>query len=162
MNLDKFLEHLFSRRVLTVVCILMLTLFCLSACTADDLVSCMLFGVPTCRTMENCSNSISNCQSNCQEKIKQAICDCTCNTLECYSDCADENCYFTDCTSPAECMAGCVKGCFVDENGNETDCGSACGSAEDCDSCFSDSEEGGSGGGGYATDEEFRDWLEKQ
>lgn len=140
MNLDKFLEMLFSRRTLTVVCILMLTLFCLSACTADDLVSCMLFGVPTCRTMENCSNSISNCQSNCQEKIKQAICDCTCNTLECYSDCADENCYFTDCTSPAECMAGCVKGCFVDENGNETDCGAAGG---DCDDCFVDNPDNG-------------------
>lgn len=135
MNFDKFLELLFGKKTLTAACILALCLFCLAACTPEDAISCMFCGVPTCKTMEDCSNSIASCQSNCKEQINQAICDATCNGLLCYTECAEDNCYNTDCSSPAECMAGCMKGCFVDENGKETDCGAAGG---DCDDCFTD------------------------
>ena len=140
MNFDRVLAALCSKRVLLILCIIVLGIFCLSACTVDDLLSCMLCGVPTCKTMETCSFNISykisHCQADCTEKIEQAICDAACNSVLCYNDCAEENCAScADCTSPVECMASCTKSCFIDENGNETDCGAAGG---DCDDYFVD------------------------
>jgi len=144
MNFDRFLAALFSKRALLILCIIVLGIFCLSACTVEDGISCMFCGIPTCKTMENCSNSISNCRSDCNENVQNAICDCTCQSLEnftdCYNDCAEgvvEGC--PTCAAGASCWVGglrsCFMSCFIDENGNETDCGAAGG---DCDDYFVD------------------------
>ena len=48
MNLDRFLSILFGKRTLLILCIVVLGMFCLSACTVEDAISCYVCGIPTC------------------------------------------------------------------------------------------------------------------
>ena len=128
---------------------LMLAVLFMGSCNVCDVILCLYCG---CVTPETCFE----------------LCDCSCN-LTCGA-CGDlaEGCGDLMGACPS---AGCFptigcEGCLSGEDGEPLDCEDvgcpACQRYFECDDCFVPEEpSGGSDDGGYATDEEFYDWLDK-
>lgn len=151
MKFDRFLAKLFSRAgIFVLLLLLVFSLFCMGACNDCDVFLCLFCG---CVTPETCFEA----------------CDCAC---DCSLNCASESC--VSCVEGTSEMAegcacvdvSCLSECFTDEEGNPIDCEDVgcpeCQSCFDCDACFSgESSSSSSSGGGYATDEEFYEWLDR-
>lgn len=172
MNLDKILERLFGKKMLTAICIALLIFVCLtaSACSEEDVVCFLACGLPSCETMMECNGCIADCQNDCNSSINQAIYDCSCevigNCYACYEDSVDScsesgcsGCFFDACIG--WWIFDCVE---VDDYGRVDYFAScrSCGGCYDCDPSDDEYSREDDSDGGYATDEEFREWLEKQ